>query len=124
MACQTLAFESGLGKHDAELTFDQLVNVLKWIWVSTTPGILVAIVARISISILLIRIFGSKVWLKYYLIIFTTFQTVVMIVVELIIWLQVSPVEGLWNPMLPAKRWDPRIEQYSIYFGQCKHNNI
>ncbi|KAI2777728.1 hypothetical protein F4815DRAFT_480482 [Daldinia loculata] len=120
--CITMAFAWGLGKHDADLSFDpDLVHVLKWIWISTTPGIIVAVLARISISILLIRIFGGpggKRWLRWYLLGFTAFQTVVLTVVEIIIWVQVRPAEALWNPLLKAERWDPRIEQYAVYFGQ------
>lgn len=103
------------------LTVDpQLINILKWNWISTTPGILVSTLARISVTILLIRIFGNKAWLKWFLIIFTALQSVVAILVIIIVWIQVDPVEGLWNIFLPARRWDMRIQLYSAYLIQCE----
>ncbi|KAK5992085.1 hypothetical protein PT974_05483 [Cladobotryum mycophilum] len=118
-ACITEAYNWGLGKRDKNLTFDpQLVNILKWNWISTTLAILVSILTRISAVILLVRIFGTKVWLKWFLIVFTTLQSIVASLVIIFVWVQVSPVEGLWNPLLPARRWDTRVQQYSAYFGQ------
>jgi hypothetical protein len=107
------------------LTFDpQLIHILKWNWISTTPAILVSILARISVTILLIRVFGNKAWLKWFLIIFTAIQSIVATLVIIFVWVQVSPVEGLWNPFLPARRWDPRIQQTSTYLGQCKYSSL
>ncbi|KAI1505308.1 hypothetical protein F5X99DRAFT_405207 [Biscogniauxia marginata] len=55
----TIGYHYGLGKHDASLAFTEMVNVLKWMWLSNTPGLLVSIFARVSIAILLIRLWGS-----------------------------------------------------------------
>ncbi|KAI1339294.1 hypothetical protein F5Y15DRAFT_383879 [Xylariaceae sp. FL0016] len=117
-ACLTVSYEWGLGMHDVDLSFDQTVNLTKWIWISSMPGGLVSILARISIAILLIRVFGSQKWLKWYLVIFTSLSTVVTLAYLINIWLQVSPVEGLWNPMIPARRWDPKIGQDLGYLTQ------
>ncbi|KAI0474674.1 hypothetical protein F4859DRAFT_481528 [Xylaria cf. heliscus] len=111
----TQAFMYGLGKHDRDLTFDELINVLKWIWLATLPGLLVTIIARWSISVLLVRIFGSKKWFKYYIIIFTGLITLFTLALLIVIWVQVYPLEGLWNPLVPARRWDSRVEQYTAY---------
>ncbi|TRX91997.1 hypothetical protein FHL15_007094 [Xylaria flabelliformis] len=59
-ACLTKSLQWGLGKHDEDLSFTQLVNILKWC----------------------------------------------------------SPVEGLWNPVIPARRWNPNIELYLAFFSQ------
>ncbi|KAI3393976.1 hypothetical protein diail_3337, partial [Diaporthe ilicicola] len=75
----TVAFHHGFGKHDADLTFNQLVSVAKWIWMSFTPGIVCSIFARISIAILLVRIFGTHALLKWFLIAITTLQVVVSV---------------------------------------------
>ncbi|KAM4056181.1 integral membrane protein [Hirsutella rhossiliensis] len=118
-ACVTRAYLWGFGKHDKDLTFDpQIINILKWVWISTTPAILVSILARISAAILLIRIFGNKKWLKWFLVVFTTLQSIVAGLVIIFVWAQVSPVEGLWNPLLPARRWNPSIQQNTAYLGQ------
>lgn len=120
-ACLTEAYRWGLGKRDANLSvFPQLIQVLKWNWISTTPAILVSILARISANILLTRLFGSRAWLWWFLWLFTGLQVVVSSVLVVFVWVQVDPVEGLWNPFLPAnRRWDPRIQQYTSYLAQC-----
>ncbi|KAF2757489.1 hypothetical protein EJ05DRAFT_391150 [Pseudovirgaria hyperparasitica] len=114
----TVSYSYGMGKHDLDLTYNQLVNILKWVWFNIVPGILVSILARISITILLIRIFNRKSWLKVYLIIFTILQSIGGIMVIIIIFAQSDPVEALWNPLIPAKRWNPNIQLYSSYLVQ------
>lgn len=101
-----------------------LVNALKWTWVSATFGILVSILARISITILLARLFGVNRPFKWFLYIFTTLQSIVATVLIIIIWVQVDPLEGLWDPRVTARRWDPTIQQYTAYLSQCKSNKI
>lgn len=109
VACLTVSFQHGLGKHDADLTFDQLVNIAKWTWMSVTPGIVCSIVARASIAILLVRIFGRKKWLKWSLIGITVLQIVSAVVLIIMSWVQVKPVEALWNPLIPAQRLSPDV---------------
>lgn len=109
MSCLTVAFRHGFGKHDADLTFDQLVNVAKWIWMSFTPGIVCSILARISIAVLLVRIFGTKAWLKWFLIVITILQVVASVILTITSWVQVRPVEGMWNPLIPAERLSPTV---------------
>ncbi|KAI1179305.1 hypothetical protein F4777DRAFT_468440 [Nemania sp. FL0916] len=116
--CLTKSLQWGLGKHDKDLTFDQLVNILKWVWLSTIPGLLGTLFARASVAVLLIRLFGNKRWLKWYLIIWTTFQSLATIALLIVIFVQCSPVEGLWNPAIEARRWDPNIELYLAFFSQ------
>ena len=67
---------------------DQLIEVLKWSWVAMSPGILVSILARISITILLIRLFGVHTWFKWFLIILTTIQVIISTAVFVVSWAQ------------------------------------
>jgi hypothetical protein len=114
----TKSFTWGLGKHDVDLRFDQIINMIKYVWISTTPGILSAITARISICILLVRIFGNKTWLKWFLIVATVLQAASNIAVIIGIWAQVSPVEAVWNPtIIASRRSDPRLVEYLAYVG-------
>ncbi|KAL2043495.1 hypothetical protein N7G274_003802 [Stereocaulon virgatum] len=117
-ACITEGYIWGLGKHDLDLSFEQLVNILKWDWITATFSILVSIAARISIAILLIRIFGNRKWFKIFLIVFTTLQSVVGIVLIVVVWEQCRPVQGLWNPTIPSRRWNPAIQQDLAYLLQ------
>jgi hypothetical protein len=121
-ALTTVSFAYGLGKHDLSLRQPgEMINVLKWNWIASTPGMLVSILARISIAILLIRLFGIHVWLKWYLIIFTGLQTLVGGLIIPFTWVQDDPVSGLWNIYDPTvKHWDPRIVLYMEYLGQCE----
>ncbi|KAI1274579.1 hypothetical protein F5Y07DRAFT_410194 [Xylaria sp. FL0933] len=85
----TGAYSFGLGKHDADLTFDQLVNALKWGWLGMIPGTFVAALARVSGAIFLIRLFGF------------------------------SCLSALWNPTIKASKMDPNIALYAAYTAQA-----
>ncbi len=52
MVFVTIDFHAGLGKHDKDLQLpDDLVTILKWGWIASLTGEMLAIVARISITI-------------------------------------------------------------------------
>jgi hypothetical protein len=121
MCAISVAFHYGLGKHDYDFTsFDEMVTVLKWSWIQMIPGCCTSILARISAAILLINIFGVRRWFRMYLLILTPLQTIGAIVVILVNWLQVSPVEGLWNPTIAVRHLDSRVALYTAYVGQCE----
>ncbi|KAI0479888.1 hypothetical protein F4859DRAFT_530031 [Xylaria cf. heliscus] len=107
----TVAYHFGAGKHDEDLTLPQLIKVLMWFWISTTPALIVSIVARISASILLVRIFRTVNWFKWFVIVFTTLQTIVGIVAIITIYTQASPIQALWDPAVkPTKKRDRRYQ--------------
>lgn len=83
--------------------------MLKWIRISTVPGVACSIIARVSVCFFLVNIFGTKVWLKWWLIGNTILVAILGIVSLALAWCQSDPVEGLWNTLLPAKRMDPNI---------------
>ncbi|CAG8953373.1 hypothetical protein HYFRA_00010118 [Hymenoscyphus fraxineus] len=123
-ACIVQAYRWGLGAHDINLMYDSegkfipsmpWTNILKWQYISVVPGVLTSITARISVTLLLITLFGTKRWLKWFLTVATICVAIVGSVSVIITWVQVSPVEGLWNPLLPARRWSPNIQTYVVY---------
>lgn len=116
----TRAYSWGLGKHDKDLTFEQLVNAIKWGWLWMIPGTFVSVLARLSSAIFLIRLFGVRPWFKWYLIIFTILQCTGGIVVLLVSFLGVQPVEALWNPTIDASRMNPKVALYTAITAQCK----
>lgn len=116
----TVAFHYGLGMHDLDMTFNQLVNVLKWVWLQTIPGVLVSILARVSIVILLVRIFGKRTWFKWFLYVTCVAQTCLAISLIPVAMAQCTPVQGLWNPTIGAVCWNPHIQQNLGYAVQCK----
>lgn len=106
--------------HDADIPMAKVPYIMKWNYMSTTPAVMVSMLARISANILLTRLFSNKRWLKWFLWTFTAFQALCSILLIAFVWGQCKPVEGLWNPLLPARRWDPRIQLYTSYVTQSK----
>ncbi|KAK5630922.1 hypothetical protein RRF57_006637 [Xylaria bambusicola] len=105
------------------LAFDRLdplqkQQVSKWGWISGIPSILVSCIARISITILLVRIFGVRRWLKWYLILFTSFLSVLSLLSIIFLVAQCVPWYGLWDPTVKAKRWNPYIYPYTAIATQ------
>ncbi|KAI0549855.1 hypothetical protein F4679DRAFT_584085 [Xylaria curta] len=117
-ACLTKSLQRGFGKHDKDLSFTQLVSNLKWVWLATILGLVGTLFARASIAVLLVRLFGNKRWLKWYLILSTIFETLATIALLIVIFIQCYPAGGLWNPAIPARRWNPNIELYLAFFSQ------
>ncbi|EGD95986.1 hypothetical protein TESG_03447 [Trichophyton tonsurans CBS 112818] len=106
----TVGFTYGLGNHDANLQPYQIINILKWMWLANTPGLLVAITARLSIAMLLVRLFGKvHKWLKWFLVVVSGLCTVLTAIIIPCTFLQTTPVSGNWNPFQPSKRWNPMI---------------
>ncbi|KAI0122234.1 hypothetical protein F4814DRAFT_457960 [Daldinia grandis] len=103
----------GSGKALKDLTALQATMVKKWSWIIAPAVHIIAVLARISIAILLVRLFGRKIWFKRYLIIFTTVQTLVGLVVIIVTLAQCQPYELYWNPSVPGTRWDFRIYDWT-----------
>ncbi|KAM5492715.1 hypothetical protein MaudMau93_001431 [Microsporum audouinii] len=106
----SVGYHYGFGKHDASLRPDQIINIFKWMWLANTPGLLVAITARLSIAVLLVHLFGKvHRWLKWFLVVVTGLCTILTVIVIPSTFLQTTPVSGNWNPFQPSKRWNPKI---------------
>ncbi|KAI1463633.1 uncharacterized protein F4812DRAFT_468525 [Daldinia caldariorum] len=122
LAIQSLVTNSytyGLDKHDHSLYQEEMITMLRNSWVSVPPGIVVGLLSRASIAIMLSRIFKTYKWFTYYLISFTALTWVAWIVQIPISFLQVKPVEALWNfTLVPERRWDLRVWLYTAYFAQ------
>ncbi|KAK6825859.1 hypothetical protein PG987_013353 [Apiospora arundinis] len=120
-ALATIAYTYGMGKHDADIEQPHsFVEILKWIWISVAPGMLVSILARVSITLLLVRLFGGVYRsFKWCIIILTSFTVLFCGLLIPFTYLQVTPVDGLWKLYSPVvSRWDPRIVLYMQYIGQ------
>lgn len=87
-------------------------------WEGQTPGILASVIARISIAILLARLFGIRRWFRWYVYTVTALQSFCECLLIIVVWAQCRPVEALWNPSIPHKCWDPEIELAFAYLGQ------
>ena len=99
-----------------------MIAVLKWMWLANTPGLLVSITARLSIAVLLVRLFGvTHEWLKWFLIIVTTICTILTITIVPCTYLQTTPVSANWDPFIPAKRWYKDIYIDLAFTCQCMY---
>ncbi|KAI4863266.1 hypothetical protein F4820DRAFT_471645 [Hypoxylon rubiginosum] len=107
----TVSYHYGLGKHDQDLTFDQLVNTSKWIWIQYTPAILSSATARVSITVLLVRLLAPKVALKWFLIATTTLSVAAIVAQIITVFNQMKPVEGLWNPLVGTLQFSPTVAE-------------
>lgn len=107
----------GLGKPAPALLADlnAFIMVQKWSWISTTFATSVSVIARISIALLFVRIFGTKLWFKYFFIVSTILITIDGILTIILSWVDVRPVEAIWNPLIESRRWDPRISGYTAF---------
>lgn len=115
----SVAFTFGLGKHDTSLTPGQEINVLKWMWLANPTGLMVSILARVSIGILLVRLFGVHKWFKWLVIIVTASATLLTVAIIPCEFLQSDPISGVWDTSdTTAKRWNPYILIHIIFVAQ------
>ncbi|KAI9691906.1 MAG: hypothetical protein M1822_007979 [Bathelium mastoideum] len=116
----SVSFKYGMGKHLYDLYLpDEVVTMSMWEWFSVPPGLAAGIFGRLSICILLIRLFGVHVWFKYYAITLTACGVIMNILIPICLYVSRHPVQSLWNPFIPnATQWAPHIVQYMMYLGQ------
>lgn len=125
MVCEALfalSFHHGFGKHDYSIRKpDQFVEIMKWAWIAQGFGQVTSVLARISITISLVNLFGVHRWFKWFLIVLTAVQTCLGVVMLVLSYAQVRPIEGLWNVFLPPTevwRLDTNVFIYTGYLTQ------
>ncbi|KAK6605986.1 integral membrane protein [Botrytis cinerea] len=100
-------------------SFQDQVNALKYNYIAGPPQLTVSVIARLSVTILLIRLFGVHLWLKRYLIVLMTILSLLTAGVIIISFAQITPVQAIWNPMIPVtKQWNPDLWLYFAVFNQ------
>lgn len=120
-----VAVEQGLGKTVDDSTVEELVNVRKWALISSAFTSVVSILARISISILLIRTFGTRLWFKLFLIVSCMLMASLGILTPILSWTRVHPVEALWDYRMKASlRFDPSISGRLSLSMQSKYKKL
>ena len=110
----------GLGRHSSTLSLVQIAEYVKWSCLFEIPGVLSTSIARISIAILLWRLFGVKTWFRRYLYLMTALQTIAAATL-LIVWVaQCRPINALWGPTPWLYCWDPNVELTIASIFQCQ----
>ncbi|KAK5635873.1 hypothetical protein RRF57_011585 [Xylaria bambusicola] len=110
----TAACDAGLGNPLSVLKPEDILTTNRWSWISTPFSNVVSVVARISITILLVRIFGStRRWYKWSMIALTGIVAVLGVTNIILIWAMCSPPEALWDKSIVGfKCLDSHIQQY------------
>ncbi|ETS73549.1 hypothetical protein PFICI_14495 [Pestalotiopsis fici W106-1] len=104
---------------DQEFDID-FQNDLKYNFLSIPFEATVSILARLSIVILLIRLFSVHIWYRRLLISLLAVASLLTITVVPVTFFQISPAEALWEVDLPyERRWGPNVSVYWAIITQC-----
>lgn len=102
----------------------ELVEILKYNWLALPGALIVSTLARISITILLVKLFGDTNKLfKWFIISLTVLLSALSTALLFITFLQVTPTEALWNILMtgPVRyNLDPHVWAYLAYLVQCE----
>jgi len=109
----------GNGLPQTDLTKHQSMMISKWGFISAIPSILVSVIARFYISILLIHIFGTKKLFKLFLIICTSLVSFTGVLSLCFLAASSRPWNGLWDPTIPAVRFNLEYYEYTAFALQC-----
>ncbi|KAI1764661.1 hypothetical protein GGR53DRAFT_306995 [Hypoxylon sp. FL1150] len=124
-ACQKM-YDNNLGNGEELVTYQQQAEIHKYDWIQTLISLPCSILARISATILLVRIFDTERWLKRFLISFTVLMSVITVAAIVCFCLQCTPIAAFWNPEMvvtgEATCWDLRIGQYLAYLLQALYS--
>lgn len=118
----TMQVHYGVGRHAAHIPPPQLVKAVHWIWLSTPMSTQAACWGKISISLLILRMFTRNRAYTIFLwtLIFLLF--IINIVLAIITFVQCTPASWLWdqlNPTIAGYRgtcWNPSIVKNYGYF--------
>ncbi|KAK9415508.1 putative Trichodiene oxygenase [Seiridium unicorne] len=110
----TAMCDAGVGKLKKDLTETQLKEISRLNWIFAPLAHPASLLARVSIAILLARIFSTRTWFRRYAIISTAFQTLLGIAVFIINVGQSYPYAALWDTsIVGAKKWDLHIYHWA-----------
>ena len=108
---------------EAEALHDAML-ALKWSSIAEPIGTSSGLCTRLSICLFLLRIFLTKrVW-RWGLYAVMVFVTAVIIPTIVCLLVQCSPVQKLWDPLLPGSCWSPQTVIDIGYFNGGKSSNI
>lgn len=107
----------GGARHVYYLTLEQILNATKWSWISQPWGIFLFAPGKAAVAILILRIMGPnsfwRKWILYFLIV-TIF--IINSLGCIITFAQCDPPRALWTPGLPAKCWNPLVQEHFNFF--------
>ncbi|KAK4222293.1 hypothetical protein QBC38DRAFT_375408 [Podospora fimiseda] len=109
--------DNGLGKAAGNITAAELLITRRWMWISSPIANAVSIIARLSITVLLIRIFGAThLWFKVFMVIWAVLMVVLGILSPIFLFAQVTPVAALWDVGVKGVyRFTPYVQYYTSF---------
>ncbi|KAM7212886.1 hypothetical protein V8F06_011736 [Rhypophila decipiens] len=112
-ASLTTAVYYGYGRPRSTILPDDSAKVFFYTQTCITWAQVTDTIARVSISLLLARIFGTaRPWFNYFLLVATTLQGLVSTVAVILGWTEASPVQSIWDFRIPRQQHIPiRVQQ-------------
>ena len=99
----------GLGRHQDMLQPKDRVNALLWQWIAQPIELTAMMLGRISICVMLIRLFPTKIWLARFLVTITALGVVFTVLPSAMIF-SCRPVQAMWDESLDGWCPDPKIQ--------------
>lgn len=105
----------GVGRHQFYLELSpqlsqQLSQAIEWQYISQVLCIVSTMFTKVSICFFLLRIFGTKRTWKRCIYGIMAFSVATNISSASIVLAQCSPVQKLWDPLIPGTCWGPDTE--------------
>lgn len=95
--CLAISVHYGLGQHTLSLTRKNAQTALRLLWIAFCMTPSAEATAKISISLMLIRITTSTNWKRFFYVLIVFFMTVTIMCFFGII-LSCTPIQSLWDP--------------------------
>ena len=118
----SLYLEGGYSKKAEAL--HGVILALKWSQIALPIGIFSGFCTRLSICLFLLRIFRTKREWRWGLYAVMVFATVVIVPTIVSLLARCSPVQKLWDPLLPGNCWAPQTVIAIGYFNGGKESKI
>ncbi|OIW31929.1 hypothetical protein CONLIGDRAFT_572094 [Coniochaeta ligniaria NRRL 30616] len=110
--CTTIAIGLGFGKRGYEIPFDNFGTLIVVGLLSVTFDIIGQAWSKTSFAITILRISEGKLRVFIWFAIIS--MNVLLGLGAMSFWVQCSPIEKSWNPLVPGVCWDPRV---AIVYG-------
>ncbi|KAF2151589.1 hypothetical protein K461DRAFT_294493 [Myriangium duriaei CBS 260.36] len=110
-----VALHNGLGRHTADLRWEQVEAVIEYEWIAISVGITACLFGKLAIIALLLDIQGTLIRFGRHLMYFVaTVLVLSWMSVIIVSWVQCIPIQKTWNILLPGTC---EGESYSMYLS-------
>ena len=116
----------GGARHLYYLKPDQIIEVLKYNFLSQPFGAMASMSGKCSVAFLVLRLIGPNTfWRKWCLYVNVGVYTVITVISIIVTFVQCRPSRALWEPVAGAKCWDPKISaDITIFQAGTSHRPL